>query len=359
MPTSTSARTIFRVEDVTAQTLGGTNITAGTQLTAVTLLAIDPLNPDQTGPVQETDAGALAGATLRTFLGGFASTSSPAEEATLFIDGVEVAQQVPELSVIEPQGPSSLDVLTDGGQLERPLFFEIDGVLFLVPGDAGADVSGVTEITATVTLADPSFNEVITVDGTISNDPVDPDPVDPDPVDPNPVDPAPAPVNAVNGTGGSDVLSGTRGADEINGGRGRDDLFGRGGDDVLNGGGGRDELRGGGGDDELNGGGGRDELRGGAGDDVLDGGRGNDLLIGGRGADTFVFETGDGDDVVRGFGSDDVVDLSAIASLNSFADVENALTQTRSGAVLDLDNGDSVLFTGASADSFVSDDFLF
>ncbi|MEL6679358.1 MAG: hypothetical protein AAFQ51_11675 [Pseudomonadota bacterium] len=359
MPTITSNLTVFRVEGVNAQALEGTTIAAGTQLTAVTLTAIDPLDPTQTDRVQALDAAVLTGATIRTFLGGFSSTTRPAEDVTLFIDGVEVAQRVPDLSVIEPQGPSGEDLQTDGGQLARPLFFEIDGVLFLVPSDASTDLSGVTEVSNTVTLGAPSFDEEISVDGNGIVDPVDPDPVDPDPVDPDPIDPAPAPVNVIDGTNRSDVLTGTRGADEINGGRGSDDLFGRGGDDVLNGGGGRDDLRGGSGDDVLNGGNGRDELRGGSGDDVLDGGRGNDLLIGGRGADTFVFETGDGDDVIRLFDSDDLIDLSGVASLNSFSDVETALTQTRSGALLDLDGGDSVLLVGVSADALGTEDFLF
>ncbi|WP_255576494.1 MULTISPECIES: calcium-binding protein [Jannaschia] len=367
MPTITSTLTVFRVEGVTAQSLGGTTIAAGTQLSAVTLTAIDPIDVTRTDRVQELDAAVLTGASIRTFLGGFSSTAEPSEVVTLLIDGVEVAQRVPDLSVIVPQGPGGEDVATDGGALARPLFFEIDGTLFLVPSDRRADVSGVTEITTTVTLAEPSFDEEISVVGgsgpapvdPVDPDPVDPNPVDPDPVDPDPVDPAPAPTNVINGTGGRDVLSGTRDADEINGGRGRDDLFGRGGDDVLNGGGGSDDLRGGGGNDALNGGGGRDELRGGGGDDVLDGGRGNDLLIGGRGADTFVFETGDGDDVVRGFGGDDVIDVSAIASLGNFSDVEAALTQTRAGASLDLGNGDSVLLAGTSVDSLSAEDFLF
>ena len=55
------------------------------------------------------------------------------------------------------------------------------------------------------------------------------------------------------------------------------------------------------GDDRIDGTAGRDILVGGAGDDVLTGGAGDDLLSGGQGADRFVFATGSGSDVVRGF----------------------------------------------------------
>ncbi|WP_424972905.1 calcium-binding protein [Dinoroseobacter sp. S76] len=342
MATFTSTRTILKVEGLNAQTLTGTTLAAGTQLTAVTLTSIDQLDPALPLGAQEVDADGLTGETFVSFLGGASVSNVPAEPATLLIDGVEVAQRVPDLHLIEPDGAGGLDVQTDGGQIARPLFFEIDGTIFIVSADAGVDLSGVTELTSAITIGAESFNEEIAVDTTnFAPDPGDDDPVDPDPVDPDPVDPAPTPINEINGTDGSDFLSGTRAADEINGGGGRDDLFGRGGDDILNGGDGRDELRGGGGDD------------------VLNGGRGNDLLIGGRGADTFLFQTGDGDDVIRGFGADDVVDLSDIASLTGFADVQNALTQTGSSAVLDLGNGDSVLFLRTSVDSFVADDFTF
>lgn len=332
MPTFTSTRTILKVEGINTQTLTGTTLAAGTQLTAVTLTTIDQLDPALPLGAQEVDADGLTGETFVSFLGGASVSNVPAELATLLIEGVEVAQRVPDLHLIEPDGTGGLDVQTDGGQIDRPLFFEIEGTIFIVSSDAGESFSGVTELTSAITIGEESFNEEIAVD--TSN-------FAPDPVDPDPVDPAPEPINVIDGTGGNDVLSGTRDADEINGDGGRDDLFGRGGNDVLNGGGGRDELRGGGGDDILNGGG------------------GNDLLIGGRGADTFIFQTGDGDDVIRGFGSDDVVDLSEIASLTDFADVQNALTQTGSSALLDLGNGDSVLFLRTSIDSFAADDFTF
>lgn len=204
-----------------------------------------------------------------------------------------------------------------------------------------------------------------------------PDPVDPDPVEPDPIDPAPEPVNVINGGNGRDRLNGTNEADEINGNRGNDAINGRGGDDVIDGGAGRDNIRGGAGDDTIDGGRGNDNIRGGGGDDVvdggagrdfirggngndtIDGGTGNDVLFGGRGADTFVFAANSGRDVIRDFGSNDVIDLSEVVALNSIQDVAGALTQTRQGSVLDLGDGDTVLLQNVDTSSLQTDDFLF
>ncbi|WP_316185679.1 calcium-binding protein, partial [Bradyrhizobium sp. SZCCHNRI1003] len=53
----------------------------------------------------------------------------------------------------------------------------------------------------------------------------------------------------------------------------------------------------------LNGGAGNDTLNGGAGDDTLIGGAGNDTLSGGLGNDTYVFNRGDGQDIVTDNGA--------------------------------------------------------
>ncbi len=96
----------------------------------------------------------------------------------------------------------------------------------------------------------------------------------------------------VRGTNGSDRLEGTERNDVISALRGTDRLEGDDGNDTLLGGGGSDRLDG---DD------GNDLLRGGAGADRLKGGNDDDRLFGGGGADRFVFETGDGRDIVRDF----------------------------------------------------------
>ncbi|MCX7707476.1 MAG: putative Ig domain-containing protein [Anaerolineae bacterium] len=117
---------------------------------------------------------------------------------------------------------------------------------------------------------------------------------------------------------GNDVLYGGAGNDRIYGGRGNDVLYGEAGNDILAGNGDDDTLFGGDGDDVLygdgieiigeterfagndylDGGAGNDALHGGDGDDILIGGTGDDILIGGRGRDTYIFNKGDGVDVL-------------------------------------------------------------
>ena len=83
-----------------------------------------------------------------------------------------------------------------------------------------------------------------------------------------------------------------------NRGRGDDAIYGEQGRDILNGGEGDDEIYGG--EDK----------------DTINGGEGNDWLDGGPGEDTFVFEPGNGNDVIMDFtagtaaGSDNI-DLRA------------------------------------------------
>jgi Tol biopolymer transport system component len=102
------------------------------------------------------------------------------------------------------------------------------------------------------------------------------------------------PICTITGTGGPDVLTGTRRADVICARGGRDVVRGRGGadrlyagsgDDVVRGGGGRDHAFGGNGGDRVRGGTGRDRLRAGRGDDRLDGGPAADRCAGGPGSD--------------------------------------------------------------------------
>ncbi|WP_405118281.1 calcium-binding protein [Pseudomonas leptonychotis] len=121
----------------------------------------------------------------------------------------------------------------------------------------------------------------------------------------------------VHGQEGSDEIHAGDGNDTLNGGDGDDTLYGDAGDDQLNGEWGDDQLHGGDGHDTLNGGGGNDHLYGDAGDDhlygggVLDGGAGNDylegsgLLIGGEGNDTL---KGEGNDTLQGGAGDDLIE---------------------------------------------------
>ncbi|WP_421447906.1 calcium-binding protein [Ectopseudomonas khazarica] len=80
---------------------------------------------------------------------------------------------------------------------------------------------------------------------------------------------------------------------------GADTLIGYDTDETLNGLGGSDYLSGAEGDDMLSGGAGNDELWGGNGDDTLQGGEGYDILDGGSGNDLYIFNRGDGQDLIN------------------------------------------------------------
>jgi Ca2+-binding RTX toxin-like protein len=106
------------------------------------------------------------------------------------------------------------------------------------------------------------------------------------------------------------------GNDVLIGGAGRDLMIGQGGNDVLYGGADDDVLYGDdrvdmslAGDDYVDGGDGNDALYAGAGDDILVGGAGDDTLHGGAGRDIYVFNRGDGIDVIDDSGRDSVLRL--------------------------------------------------
>ncbi|MCP4283649.1 MAG: hypothetical protein GY792_04245, partial [Gammaproteobacteria bacterium] len=128
----------------------------------------------------------------------------------------------------------------------------------------------------------------------------------------------------MDGTQGDDYLYGTHGDDTLTGHDGNDRLKGHEGDDLMDGGDGNDILFGGIGSDTITGGDGDDYLYGnwegndegeenntligGAGNDVFYGDDGNDTMIGGTGNDTFdggegndlyLFNVGDGRDVIN------------------------------------------------------------
>jgi Ca2+-binding RTX toxin-like protein len=136
--------------------------------------------------------------------------------------------------------------------------------------------------------------------------------------------------DTLNGAGSyGNNISGGDGNDVITGGTGADVLRGDAGNDTLTGGEGNDLLEGGDGNDNLDGGLGADVLRGGAGDDILggannldsgygvngnwsgyhyydplagntyEGGTGNDTLRGTVYGDVYIFNLGDGQDILQ------------------------------------------------------------
>ena len=91
---------------------------------------------------------------------------------------------------------------------------------------------------------------------------------------------------------------GTDGNDVINGSATPEVLYGKEGDDTISGLAGNDKLFGDAGNDNLYGNEGDDTLDGREGNDVLEGGKGNDILSGGGGIDTYIYNKGDGSDVI-------------------------------------------------------------
>ena len=115
-------------------------------------------------------------------------------------------------------------------------------------------------------------------------------------------------------TGTADVTAADLERIDVDGGNGDDDidLSGLSIEALVNGGAGNDDINasgvtassvtisGGDGDDALAGGSVADEISGGAGDDTITGNAGNDSVYGGADSDTFVWDNGDGSDLVEG-----------------------------------------------------------
>ncbi|MBH0199723.1 MAG: hypothetical protein HP497_09940, partial [Nitrospira sp.] len=100
------------------------------------------------------------------------------------------------------------------------------------------------------------------------------------------------------GTNNADVLDGTETFQKIYGLGGSDILTGGSLNNVIYGGTGNDRASGNAGDDQLFGEAGNDTLIGGTGDDILIGGIGADRLQGGAGQDRYLFNPGDGADLI-------------------------------------------------------------
>ncbi len=105
-----------------------------------------------------------------------------------------------------------------------------------------------------------------------------------------------------------------------------------------------------------------DDLRGGAGNDVLRGGAGNDVLKGGAGADIFVFNQGNGQDIIGDFvagaaNGHDVIDISTALFANYTA-LKAGLSQVGADAVL-TSGADSITFKAVAVASLVASDFIF
>ncbi len=79
---------------------------------------------------------------------------------------------------------------------------------------------------------------------------------------------------------------------------------------TINGGKGNDEITNSGASVKINGGLGNDYVKNSGSNVTLNGGTGNDTLWGGSYADTFVYKSGDGNDIIGGFDNDDLLQIT-------------------------------------------------
>ncbi len=103
----------------------------------------------------------------------------------------------------------------------------------------------------------------------------------------------------IQGSTSSESLLGTSDADSIFGDTGADTIYGYAGADYLSGGKGADIID------------------GGNGADTIIGGKGKDTLTGGKGKNVFIYNDGDGDDVITDYKSTDTLQINGSSSLET------------------------------------------
>ena len=193
-------------------------------------------------------------------------------------------------------------------------------------------------------------------------------------------------VDIIFGALGNDVLRGGSGADQLNGGEGVDraDYFGSdagvsidlstgaasGGDaegdilldiENLSGSSFADILSGDDGQNLLIGRDGDDVLFGLSGNDRLIGGRGDDILTGGLGADQFMFELGDGNDIITDFapvGQGDTIRFSGVEGLDFETLLSNAI-EDGGDVVFNYGEGSTLRLEAVSLSDLTAADFEF
>lgn len=227
------------------------------------------------------------------------------------------------------------------------------------------------------------------------------------------VDPDRRPIHEVGtneddtilGTEFGDTLIGKAGDDDIRSGQGNDKILGGDGDDFIFVTGGNNKIVAGNGNDTINvltgvnkihggegndfiyGGANIDYIYGGAGNDIIIadrigastggadtvvGGQGDDILAGGMGSDTFIFHSGDGNDIIGSYSLDDMnkeiltkdfeigVDkilLKSFDGINS-SNVFEYIEMTSDGALLRYEDT-SILIYGVNEADLSASDFIF
>ncbi|WP_026619866.1 beta-glucanase (GH16 family) (plasmid) [Ensifer sp. WSM1721] len=97
-------------------------------------------------------------------------------------------------------------------------------------------------------------------------------------------------------------------------------------------------------------------IKGGSGSQTLDGRAGNDVLIGAGGADTFVFERGNGSDLITDFNFDDTIRLDGYG-FTSFQQILANVAQEGTDLRLHLAGGESLVFANTTADELQATQF--
>ena len=102
-------------------------------------------------------------------------------------------------------------------------------------------------------------------------------------------------------------------------------------------------------------------ITGNGGTNVITGGLANDILTGGAGKDTFVFERGDGSDIITDFeagtNGSDVVSLKD-HGFSTFAEVRSAMTEVGDDTHLVLNGFETLVFRDTQISAFADGDFL-
>lgn len=109
--------------------------------------------------------------------------------------------------------------------------------------------------------------------------------------------------------------------------------------------------------DLIDGNGGFDIINAGAGDDTVIGGTGFDILSGGLGSDLFIFNEGDGNDLILGFESgQDQIDLSNTGATNLH---DISLQQGFFRTTIEYGDGDSITVFHSFGNTPMEEDFVF
>ena len=111
----------------------------------------------------------------------------------------------------------------------------------------------------------------------------------------------------------------------------------------------------------LGGNAGNNHLSGRSGHDILDGGAGHDILKGGADSDHFYFHKGDDKDVIMDFdtaGPDhDMIYLTHVKSMDSFADIKSHMSLDHGDTVIDLGHGDRLTIRDVKPGELSAEDF--